>query len=683
MSLSNLEAISSKIQGLKQELQTKQPINNAGPSVNSLTVNGALIVGLLGDLLDIVKLSSSEQHGMMSKEDKIKLDGIAIGATNYTHPNTHPASMIDTSIDRRFVTDAQITAWNAKAETTLVNSSNHGLMRKEDKVKLDGVADNANNYTHPSSHPASIIVQDINNRFVTDAQIAEWNGKATVTLATSSVNGLMRKEDKGKLDGIAVNANNYSLPVSTGSILGGVKIGSNVSVSADGTISVATPYVHPSDVNTRHVTDAQISTWNGKANTNGDYQSMTVGNATRVGGARFNWAWGSTTPTHIWGSEGSSTEYKVYNADNIRTFINVANGANNYVHPNDANTRHVTDTEKNTWNGKATHRNRGNYMGTDNMDMVVGQLGWKNYGNNHTIFDASAGTSPTGATVDKNNPSVAWSSSYPTLMGWNGSSTYGVRVDIARKAETLIGFDPGTKMNHTNGTAVNLTIGKSGNVSTISFPAGSGGNDPGFIKHVETSSNAGYMQFSASDDRTSTDYFTFGSTPGGTYSEAVRIRTDGVITAGSVYNAVWNDYAEYFPKEYGYETEPGDIIALSLTHTGEIYTKATSENKVIVGVHSDCYGHLIGGENPPEDKDISFEEWNKDKFIPVGLIGRIPVKFKGIARKGMMVVPSNIPGVGREYIDGVDPYINVIGFIVEDCEDDITEVRRVKIKIGK
>lgn len=67
---------------------------------------------------------------------------------------------------------------------------------------------------------------------------------------------------------------------------------------------------------------------------------------------------------------------------------------------------------------------------------VVGLLSWKNYGNGHVIFDASAGTSPDGTTVNSSNPANNWSSSYPTLMGWNGSTTYGVRVDVARYAET-------------------------------------------------------------------------------------------------------------------------------------------------------------------------------------------------------------------------------------------------------
>jgi len=43
---------------------------------------------------------------------------------------------------------------------------------------------------------------------------------------------------KTKLDGIAANANNYSLPIATPSVLGGVKDGTGVTVAGDGTLSV-------------------------------------------------------------------------------------------------------------------------------------------------------------------------------------------------------------------------------------------------------------------------------------------------------------------------------------------------------------------------------------------------------------------------------------------------------------
>lgn len=70
-------------------------------------------------------------------------------------------------------------------------------------------------------------------------------------------------------------------------------------------------------------------------------------------------------------------------------------------------------------------------------DMGITKLmRWKNYGDGHVIFDASNGTSPNGVGVDNANPQIGWSRSYPTLMGWNGSNTYGVRVDSARVADS-------------------------------------------------------------------------------------------------------------------------------------------------------------------------------------------------------------------------------------------------------
>ena len=78
---------------------------------------------------------------------------------------------------------------------------------------------------------------------------------------------------------------------------------------------------------------------------------------------------------------------------------------------------------------------RTNYKGvTDGA--VAGQMMWKNYGNLHTIFDASAGVSPQGNVISNTNSINAWTATYPTLMGWNGSSTYGVRVDSARIADS-------------------------------------------------------------------------------------------------------------------------------------------------------------------------------------------------------------------------------------------------------
>ncbi len=70
------------------------------------------------------------------------------------------------------------------------------------------------------------------------------------------------------------------------------------------------------------------------------------------------------------------------------------------------------------------------------QDLEVSKyLRWKNYGTNHVIIDASNSLSPTGTSINNTNSDSAWSPTYPTLVGWNGSNTYGVRVDSARAAD--------------------------------------------------------------------------------------------------------------------------------------------------------------------------------------------------------------------------------------------------------
>lgn len=44
-------------------------------------------------------------------------------------------------------------------------------------TKLDGIAPGANNYIHPSTHPASIIVETTSKRFVSDEDKTNWNNK--------------------------------------------------------------------------------------------------------------------------------------------------------------------------------------------------------------------------------------------------------------------------------------------------------------------------------------------------------------------------------------------------------------------------------------------------------------------------------------------------------------------------
>ena len=80
---------------------------------------------------------------------------------------------------------------------------------------------------------------------------------------------------------------------------------------------------------------------------------------------------------------------------------------------------------------------------------VLSEMTWNNYGNGHTIFDISSGTTPWGASKSNVDAEFQWNPSYPTLVGGNGSGTYGVRVDSARNADNLGGISSGSYATQT------------------------------------------------------------------------------------------------------------------------------------------------------------------------------------------------------------------------------------------
>ena len=141
-------------------------------------------------------VATTSVAGFMSSADKAKLDGVSAGAGAYTHPTSGvtPGSYRVVSVDANGhvngglnpttlsgygITDAtpssHMNSTGMAHGDATVNTS--GFMSGGDKGKLNGIESGANNYIHPSSHPASIIAQDANNRFVTDADKSYWSSK--------------------------------------------------------------------------------------------------------------------------------------------------------------------------------------------------------------------------------------------------------------------------------------------------------------------------------------------------------------------------------------------------------------------------------------------------------------------------------------------------------------------------
>lgn len=83
---------------------------------------------------------------------------------------------------KKFFTDLKTVAFTGSYtdlsnKPTTATTSTSGFMSAADKTKLNGIATNANNYTHPTTHAASMIVQDSTHRFVSDNEISDWDSK--------------------------------------------------------------------------------------------------------------------------------------------------------------------------------------------------------------------------------------------------------------------------------------------------------------------------------------------------------------------------------------------------------------------------------------------------------------------------------------------------------------------------
>lgn len=121
-----------------------------------------------------------------------------------------------------------------------------GLMSAADKLKLDGIATSANNYSHPAYTTRSIDTDGVE---VVDTFTSDGTGhvtsvsKRSLPNATTSLPGVMSAADKTKLDGIATGANLYTHPgggANTTLTLNALEAIAGITVNAEGHVTAVT-----------------------------------------------------------------------------------------------------------------------------------------------------------------------------------------------------------------------------------------------------------------------------------------------------------------------------------------------------------------------------------------------------------------------------------------------------------
>lgn len=175
-------------------------------------------------------VSETTAKKIMTADERTKLSGIAAGANK---------TVVDTAMSSTSTNPVQNKAVNSALGNKVDKVTGKGLSTNDyttdEKTKLAGIAAGANKYTHPTSHPASMITgladvattgsyNDLSNKPTTMTPTAHTHAQSDVTglatalsgkantghthgAASTTANGFMSKEDKTKLNGIATGAN--------------------------------------------------------------------------------------------------------------------------------------------------------------------------------------------------------------------------------------------------------------------------------------------------------------------------------------------------------------------------------------------------------------------------------------------------------------------------------------------
>lgn len=178
-----------------------------------------------------------------STADKNKLAGIAAGAQvntvtgikgdaetsfrtgniNLTKANIGLSNVNNTADSNKPVSAAQQAALNTKVDKITGKQLSTEDYTSAEKAKLANIAASANNYVHPASHPASIIAQDANNRFMTDAERNKLSGIAAGAQVNTVTGVKGSNESAYRTGNISLTATNVgALPITGGTVNGSI-----------------------------------------------------------------------------------------------------------------------------------------------------------------------------------------------------------------------------------------------------------------------------------------------------------------------------------------------------------------------------------------------------------------------------------------------------------------------------
>jgi len=176
---------------------------------NYLTLSGQTITA------GAIDLSGTHATGILASGRFPKLTGDITNSAGSLITTLSPAGTVGTY--KSVTTDAKGRVISGTNPTTIAE---YGIT----DAKVDNLSD------------VSITTKQDKDALVWDASTSKWTNKPLTTVvpvATPSTSGLLSPTDKNKLDGLT----NYVLPLASSSTLGGVKVGTSLTIDASGVLN--------------------------------------------------------------------------------------------------------------------------------------------------------------------------------------------------------------------------------------------------------------------------------------------------------------------------------------------------------------------------------------------------------------------------------------------------------------
>ena len=321
--------------------------------------------------------------------------------------------------------------------------------------------DNGANFTGGYNPNTVTIENSLTSNATTDALSANMGRHIDDIKVDKIIGKSLSTEDyttteKTKLGNIADGANNYSLLIADNSTLGGVKIGSGLSIDANGVVHVneneqgigSLPDV---DITTTPISNGQLLVWNGTKFIPMDNPERNT-DLSIVSKTSTGFSIDSSTGNVVVIPQATTTEAGLISGPDKTKLDGIAENANNYSHPIGDGNLHVPSNGTNN-DGKVL-----------TAGAIAGTYTWENISSSSNMYtqdgvlssDRTITLNGNSFTVEETNGKIVLTDTFADMESSSGAKTARVRVDSTGKASILA----------SNGLSINGSVGSSNDILT-------------------------------------------------------------------------------------------------------------------------------------------------------------------------------------------------------------------------